>query len=321
MCLIFASKVNALAGSGKPFFFIIDFDKKKPEVFPIDQLPDDILFSMPGYSTPAKKQDVKENFWFRAKPPSFEAYNEAFNKVIDEINFGNSYLLNLTFKSKIDTNLNLKSIFERSIAKYKLWFRNKFVVFSPETFVQINEGIISSFPMKGTIDATIPDARQVLLNDEKESAEHHTIVDLIRNDLAIVAEDVYVEEFKHIDKLNTHKGDLLQMSSKITGRLPNNYKETLGSILLELLPAGSISGAPKQKTVQIIRDVENYDRSYYTGVFGYFDGENLDSAVMIRFIENEEDGLYFKSGGGVTSMSDVLKEYEELIRKIYVPIY
>lgn len=276
---------------------------------------------MPEHSVPTTQPGVTKDFWFRAKPPSFGVYSKAFNKVIDEINFGNSYLLNLTFKSKIDTNLSLKDIFERSKAKYKLWFRDKFVVFSPETFVQIIDGYISCFPMKGTIDANITDAGQVLLNDEKESAEHHTIVDLIRNDLAIVAEDVYVEKFKHIDKLMTHKGDLLQMSSKITGRLPENYKENLGNILLDLLPAGSISGAPKQKTVQIIKDVENFDRSYYTGVFGFFDGRNLDSAVMIRFVEKEDDGLYFKSGGGVTSMSDVLKEYEELIRKIYVPIY
>lgn len=321
MCVNFASKVNALAISGKPFFFIIDFDKKNPEVFSIDQLPDDILFSMPDYSLPVKQAMVIEDFWFRAFPPSFQSYSKAFNEVINEINIGNSYLLNLTFKSKIETNLSLKDVFDRSNAKYKLWFRDKFVVFSPETFVQINDGYISSFPMKGTIDATIPDAEQVLLNDEKETAEHHTIVDLIRNDLAIVAEDVFVEEFKYIEKLITHKGDLLQMSSKITGSLPDNYREGLGNILLELLPAGSISGAPKQKTVQIIKDVENYNRGYYTGVFGYFDGENLDSAVMIRFIEKEDDELYFKSGGGVTSMSDVKKEYEELIRKIYVPIY
>jgi len=321
MCVNFASKVNALAVSGKPFFFIIDFDKKMPEVFPIDQLPDDIRFFVPGFQNYPSQSVHRKDFWFRAFPPSFETYNKAFNEVLKEINIGNSYLLNLTFKSKIETNLSLNDIFLRSKAKYKLWFRDRFVVFSPETFVQIIGGKISSFPMKGTIDANIPDAKNVLLSDEKETAEHHTIMDLIRNDLAIVAEDVYVEKFKHIEKLITNKGDLLQMSSKITGRLPENYLENLGDILLDLLPAGSISGAPKQKTVQIIKAVEDYNRGYYAGVFGYFDGKNLDSAVMIRFIEKEGDELYFKSGGGVTSMSDVQKEYEELIQKIYVPIY
>jgi len=287
----------------------------------MDQLPDDIYFSVPNYAMLPLQTRAIGDFCFRTFPPTFKNYSKAFNKVLKEINIGNSYLLNLTFKSKIETNLSLKDIFLSSKAKYKLWFRDRFVVFSPETFVQIKEGNISSFPMKGTIDANISGAKNVLLNDEKETAEHHTIVDLIRNDLAIVAEDVFVEEFKHIEKLFTNKGDLLQMNSKITGRLPGNYKESLGDILLELLPAGSISGAPKQKTVQIIKDVENYNRGYYTGVFGYFDGKNLASAVMIRFIEKEDDELYFKSGGGITSMSDVKKEYDELIRKIYVPIY
>jgi para-aminobenzoate synthetase component 1 len=86
------------------------------------------------------------------------------------------------------------------------------------------------------------------------------------------------------------------------------------------LPAGSITGAPKAKTVEIIKQTENYTRGFYTGIFGYFDGVNLDSAVMIRFIENENGRLFFKSGGGITSMSEVQKEYEELIQKIYVPI-
>ena len=110
------------------------------------------------------------------------------------------------------------------------------------------------------------------------------------------------------------------MSSKISGQLPESYTSTLGDILLKLLPAGSITGAPKPKTVEIIKRVENYNRNFYTGIFGYYDGKNLDSAVVIRFIEKENNQLYFKSGGGITSMSDARKEYEELIQKIYVPI-
>jgi para-aminobenzoate synthetase component 1 len=94
----------------------------------------------------------------------------------------------------------------------------------------------------------------------------------------------------------------------------------LGEIILKLLPAGSITGAPKPKTLEIINRGENYKRDFYTGIFGYFDGKNLDSAVMIRFIENKNGQLYFKSGGGITSMSDATKEYDELIQKIYVPI-
>jgi len=88
-----------------------------------------------------------------------------------------------------------------------------------------------------------------------------------------------------------------------------------------MLPAGSISGAPKKKTIEIIREVEGYERGFYTGIFGYFDGKNLDSAVAIRFIEKQGEKLIFKSGGGITYQSDWEKEYEEMQKKVYVPIF
>jgi para-aminobenzoate synthetase component 1 len=321
MLLNFASKVNALAKQGQPFLFIIDFDLEKPMVFAADEIPADIHFCIPGIVFGEMDfGPTTKNITFRARTPDFESYKKAFEGVQNEINHGNSYLLNLTFQSELETNLGLHEIFARSRAMYKLIYKNDFVVFSPETFVRIQGRKISSFPMKGTIDAGLENAAQVLLNDVKESAEHNTIVDLIRNDLAMVADDVYVEKFKYLEKIKTHTGELLQMSSKISGTLPENYKQNLGDILLKLLPAGSITGAPKAKTVEIIKQTENYTRGFYTGIFGYFDGVNLDSAVMIRFIENENGRLFFKSGGGITSMSEVQKEYDELIQKIYVPI-
>ena len=86
-----------------------------------------------------------------------------------------------------------------------------------------------------------------------------------------------------------------------------------------MLPAGSISGAPKPKTLEIIRSVEDGKRGYYTGVYGFFDGTNLDSAVAIRFIETHNQTFYYRSGGGVTSQSNCAEEYQELLDKIYVP--
>ena len=85
-----------------------------------------------------------------------------------------------------------------------------------------------------------------------------------------------------------------------------------------LLPAGSILGAPKSKTLEIILKAENYDRGFYTGVSGWFDGQNLDSCVMIRFIEKENGKLFFKSGGGITHLSKFADEYTEMQNKIYV---
>lgn len=176
--------------------------------------------------------------------------------------------------------------------------------------------------MKGTIDASLPHADERLLNDPKETAEHATITDLIRNDLSRFAREVTVTRFRYLDKLHTHQGVLWQMSSEIRGRLPHDCHEQLGDLFFSMLPAGSISGAPKKKTVEIIREAENYRRGFYTGVMGYFDGMNLDSAVMIRFLEQGDNGVMaFKSGGGITFQSDAHNEYEEMKQKIYVPIY
>lgn len=111
------------------------------------------------------------------------------------------------------------------------------------------------------------------------------------------------------------------MSSEISGKLKPDFKGKIGTVLQKLLPAGSILGAPKKKTLEIILAAENYDRGYYTGVCGWFDGKNLDSCVMIRFIEKEGEKLYFKSGGGITYLSKFAGEYEEMKNKIYVPIY
>jgi para-aminobenzoate synthetase component 1 len=208
-----------------------------------------------------------------------------------------------------------------SEAPYKLLFKDLFVVFSPELFIEIRKGKISSYPMKGTIDASVQDAAARILSDSKETAEHHTIVDMIRSDLSLVATNVKVERFRFLNSVKTHDKTLLQVSSEITGDLPDNYHAHLGDIFSNLLPAGSICGAPKKKTLEIIRKSEIYERGYYTGVFGIFDGTELCSAVMIRFIEKSNEKYVFKSGGGITFFSDAEKEYQELIDKVYVPIH
>ncbi len=240
---------------------------------------------------------------------------------MNEILRGNTYLLNLSFETPVETDLSLQKIYEYSHAKYKLHFRDEFVVFSPETFITINKNIISTFPMKGTIDASIENAEKILLNDQKESAELATITDLLRNDLSKIASNVKVSEYKHVDKLITSRKTLLQQSAVINGEIYPHLQNKPGDILEMLLPAGSISGAPKKKTIDIIKETEDHKRGYYTGIFGYSDGEKLESGVMIRFIEKRGDEKFYKSGSGITFMSNPEKEYNEIKDKIYVPIY
>jgi para-aminobenzoate synthetase component I len=312
--------MNYYAENDIPFLFIIDFDIQAPVVIPMDQAAQHgIFYDIDGLTNYRRKDDNGRPIAIGKHPIAFERYKKAFDIVQRNLREGNSFLLNLTFPTPIDINFSLREIFERSSARYKLLFKDRFVVFSPESFVIVRDGMIYSFPMKGTIEADIPFALERLSADEKERAEHFTIVDLIRNDLSMVAHGVRVEAFRYFERIHTGGKDLLQTSSRISGKLGRDWQSRIGEIILQLLPAGSISGAPKRKTVQIIRQAEDYDRGYYTGVFGYYHRGYLESAVMIRFIEKTPQGSVFKSGGGITVYSDPEKEYQELIDKIYVP--
>lgn len=303
-----------------PFLFLIDFEMKKILIFKLNEnLPQNIAFVFPDASFNPKKPSENNTFSFNKFPIPIEDYSNAFNKVSDSILRGDTFLLNLTFPTSLETNITLGEIFERSSARYKLFVEDQFVVFSPETFITIRDRTIVSCPMKGTIRASEPDAENAILNNTKELAEHNTIVDLIRNDLSLIASEVTVKRFRYIDRIHTNQGELLQVSSEITGLLPEDYNEHIGNLIFKLLPAGSVSGAPKSKTIDIIKTVEKEERGYYTGVCGYFDGESLDSAVMIRYIEKYQNGLRFRSGGGITCNSIMEDEYHELIDKVYVP--
>lgn len=372
-------KINRLASQDETFLFVINYQGDKAFIRQLSDInPEECLFDFEGrgnFSDEMKNnsENIAEISW-QIAPPLYEDYERSFDIVKNNIMAGNSYLTNLTCKVPVSCNLSLEDIFNQAKGKYKLLLRRKrnqaedkaqqeeeaqnkadkkeenieeisnpFVCFSPETFVRIKNGRIYSYPMKGTLDASLPDAEKQLMEDRKEAAEHATIVDLIRNDLSRVAENVRVDKYRYIDVLHTNKGDILQTSSEISGSLPEDYRQHLGEILDAQLPAGSITGAPKDKTMQIIHEAEGYDRGFYTGIMGIYDQGELNSAVMIRFIEEENspvdfeaDGeknfkanegkepkesreLYFKAGGGITSKSDCRREYEEVIQKIYLP--
>jgi para-aminobenzoate synthetase component 1 len=312
--------MNSFGSNKQPFIFGIDFDVKSGYFLdPGGAADEGIYFNINGFGNGLPTELTNTPVKLVKHPVDFETYSHAFDVVRRNLFLGNSYLTNLTFPTKIELNLSLPDIYTRSNARYRFLFGQEFVVFSPEIFVQIEDGIIRSFPMKGTIDASLPEAESIVLGDPKETAEHNTIVDLIRNDLSMVAEDVKVDRFRYIEKIITNEKSLLQVSSEISGKLAEGYCSELGTIIRQLLPAGSISGAPKEKTLQIIHEAENYSRGFYTGVFGYFDGSKLDSGVMIRFIKNEKGKLTFCSGGGITVNSNSYTEFNELIDKVYVP--
>ena len=315
-------KMDELSDQKVPFFFMVDFLVENVLVYTESELDkNSILVDFQNFKNINLHEAEPKDVHLHSFPESKEEYRKGFDIVQENLKLGNSYLTNYTCKTEIEINLSLEEIFYLSKAKYKVLYKDEFVFFSPETFIEITDNEIFTHPMKGTIDAAKENAIEVLKNNVKEKAEHYTVVDLLRNDLSIVADEVKVNEFQRIDFLKTNKKNLYAMSSEISGKLKPEFRNKIGSIMKNLLPAGSILGAPKPKTLEIIQEAENRDRGFYTGVCGWFDGKNLDSCVMIRFIEKESGKLYFKSGGGITHLSNFADEYQEMKNKIYVPIH
>ena len=286
--------LNDFGQQRTPCLFIIDYKGENGHVFPLSELPSDIQFSF----SEEKKADATP-IPIEKHPVAYPEFEKAFNKV-------HSYLKNG------DTEL--------ASAKYKMLYKDDWVCFSPEIFVKIEDNLIKTYPMKGTISATIPDAEATLLHNEKEIDEHHKVVRLLSDDLQKVATNVHTTRFRYVDVIKKSTGDLLQTSSEIVGELPANWQEHLGDLLAAMLPAGSIAGAPKEKSVAVIDEAETYERGFYTGIAGVFNGKTVDSFVLIRFIERIGDRYFYKSGAGITAQSQPLNEYNEIIEKIYIPI-
>lgn len=315
-------KMDELSERKETFFFLINFLMDEVKIFTKNEIENNaLLVDFPNVTSVNYQYETVPDFKWKSFPETLEDYKKGFEIVQENLRKGNSYLTNYTTKTEIETDLSLEDIFRFSKAKYKVLVPDEFVFFSPETFIEIVDNKIFTHPMKGTIDAETEDAENILKNDPKEKAEHYTVVDLLRNDLSMVANQVQVKEFQRIDYIKTKQKNLLAMSSEIEGDIKPEYQNQIGTILQKLLPAGSILGAPKPKTLEIILEAEQYNRGFYTGIAGYFDGKNLDSCVMIRFIEKENDKIFFKSGGGITHQSGLISEYEEMKNKIYVPIY
>lgn len=326
-------RMNALGRAEQPFFFVISHD-----------LEHNLLVEPAGagegrtaaFALPLGKMELKgeapalpERIRFTPSPCSMSRYAEAFSSVRKHLLRGDSYLLNLCVATPVETNLALVHLFRFARAPYRMLLGSDArvpgvhgrgcVCFSPEPFVTVRGRTVSTFPMKGTAPAATPEARQWLETDEKENRESATIVDLMRNDLSMVAAGVRVKRYRYISPVETRGGAILQCSSEISGTLPEDWRSRLGEMMMKLLPAGSVTGAPKEATCRAIAEAEDMERGFYTGVFGFFNGRELDSAVAIRFMEEAGEGMVYKSGGGITVMSRMEEEYREAIAKVYVP--
>lgn len=314
------TRMNSLGQAGIPFVWVVDYACEKCIILDRPFKSSDIIWEINGVGNAPHHENTGQSPSIDiVNSIEFGKYSRMFSTLRKGLLRGDSFLANLTAPTEVKCDASLYDVFHHSHAPFKLLIPNQFVCFSPEPFVKISNGCISAFPMKGTIDASLPDAERVLLENYKETCEHYTIVDLMRNDINMVAEDVEVARLRYVERIATSTREILQTSSEIRGKILKEKQMRLGDIILPLLPAGSISGAPKPATVDLISKSEIALRGWYTGVFGYFDGIEMQSAVMIRCLQHGDDGkLYFHSGGGVTVNSDCQEEYDELLTKVYL---
>lgn len=207
-------RMNDAGRRRTPFLFAVDFEMTEGIFLDDPAAQHELLFRVPAGSNIPKTKVPAERGTFEASPEPYEVYLSRFDVVMQGLQRGDSFLANLTLRTPLALSVPLQEVILHSDAPYCLYVPGRFACFSPERFVRIADGRISTNPMKGTIDASIPDAAQAILADPKETAEHYTVVDLLRNDLGMVAERVEVKRFRYIDTLRTNRGDILRLISQ-----------------------------------------------------------------------------------------------------------
>lgn len=311
--------INSAAANRAPFFFALNYEMTEGVFVENPLLQNNVLFQFHGKGNKPDGAVSSSKAEITTHPLSEEAYKAKFEVIKKAICNEEVKVANLTIQTPIETTIDCREVFMRSQSPYQVYIPNRFVSFSPERFVKIENGKISANPMKGTIDASIANAEQLILNNPKEIAELDAVTQAVIRELSVVAHNVKVKKRRYIDKIESLNRTLLQVSSEVEGRLPTDYLAKMGNLLFSLLPAASITGYPKKKSIACIELAEGIPRGYYSGIAGYFDGNRLDTAVLIRFIEINNERLFFRSGGGITQHSVCKNEYQEALNKIYFP--
>ena len=188
---------------------------------------------------------------------------------------------------------------------------------SPETLVKLEDGILHTFPLAGTrprgkSEKEDKELETELLADEKELAEHNMLVDLGRNDLGKISKfgSVVVEKFHSIERYS----HVMHIGSTVRGEIRPEYDAL--NALEAVLPAGTLSGAPKIRACQLIEELENNKRGIYGGAIGYIDFTgNMDTCIAIRLAYKKNGKVFIRSGAGIVADSDPDKEYIESINK------
>lgn len=308
--------------------FIIVFDHFKNEGYLIeaqidraatrefDELYDLIMRqSIPQFSF-EKRSDISSDF-------TDEEFLEVVKKGIHHCDVGDVFQVVFSRKFELDFKGDEFQVYRalRSInpSPYLFYFDyGDFKLFgsSPEAQIVINEKEAIIHPIAGTFKRTGDDQADAelakkLLEDEKENSEHIMLVDLARNDLSKNTEEVTVETYKEIQ----YYSHVIHLVSKVTGRLAPDTDAL--QVMANTFPAGTLSGAPKHRALQLINQYEHSPRGYYGGAIGYIDFKGMmNQAIMIRTFMSQGNKLTFRAGAGIVAKSDPESEVREVYNKV-----
>ena len=264
------------------------------------------------------KSDIDDNL-------SFEAYRKKFMSVMEYLKEGDCYQINLSKQYKVLVDGDSWQFYKvfRNLNKSRYMAFLDFSDFeilsgSPERFIEVRDDDVVTRPIKGT-KARDKDPQQDQINAEalkksiKDQSENLMIVDLLRNDLSKNCDigSIKVSELFELESYpNVH-----HLVSTIKGKLKT--ESSMIKLFSDSFPGGSITGAPKIRAMEIIKELEDHNRELYCGSVVYFSfNRSMDSNIAIRSLFRKEDELYFYSGGALTIASNDLDEYQEIEDKV-----
>jgi len=280
------------------------------------------VFAIARFSKKLKKdKDIKKNSIQNKKYPKYEFpekddYLKSYERVRENIISGNTYQLNLTRRINIRRDRSPEDVFYRADnevygALFPISSKRYVISDSPELLFEVVDEKITVKPIKGTVSKKLKDYKRRLLDSEKDNRELMMITDLLRNDIASLIQkktlDVIFPEYMELK-------DVAHLYSVVSGKLKKNI--TLSNILRKVFPGGSITGVPKKRTMELIKENEPDKRGFYTGSFGItFPDGRMSFNILIRSLFYDR-GLYkYGSGGGITWWSKPDQEYDELLDK------
>jgi len=277
---------------------------------------------MPDFSDTVK--GLSQPVTLLSEKMHFDVYQNKYQKIIAALEAGDTYQVNFTKRISLESNASALALYQYikqqqkvQFSAYLPFFPKQVLSFSPELFFKKEGGTITVKPMKGTAarsedNTKDKQAYQFLQQDPKNRAENLIIVDLLRNDLASFCKTGSVEVTQAFT-IESYQS-VYQMTSTIKGKVNSNI--SFLRILNKLFPCGSITGAPKRRTMEIIHQLED-KRGLYTGAMGYIMPDNdMCFNVAIRTLEIIDNKAQIGVGGGITIQSKLSEEWQEMNGKI-----